>query len=81
MDCNAAGNGGSIRGPNNVDYLLVVKDRPDSFRVYNPTIKKEQVPVKLMTASGSGLDLHLSSEGALVQVDSVARQEIYLQKK
>ena len=66
MGYNAAGSGGSIRGPNNADYLLVVKDRPDGFPVHNPTIKKEQVRVKLITASGSGLDLHLSSEGALV---------------
>ena len=66
MGYNAAGSGGSIRGPNNVDYLLVVRHRPDSFPVHNPTIKKEHVPVKLITASGSGLDLHLSLEGALV---------------
>ena len=66
MGYNAAGSGGTVTGPNNVDYVLVVRDRPDNFPVHNPTIKKEQVPVKLKTASGSGLDLHLSLEGALV---------------
>ena len=66
MGYNAASSGGSIRGPNNVDCLLVVRDSSDNFPVHNPTIKKEQVPVKLITASGIGLDLHLSSEGALV---------------
>ena len=70
---NAAGSGGSNKGPNNPDYLQVVKDRLDSFLVHNPTIKKEQVPVELVTASGSGLDPHVSPEGALVQVDRVAK--------
>ena len=70
---NAAGSGGSNKGPNNRDYLQVVKDRLDTFLVHNPTIRKEQVPVELVTASGSGLDPHVSPEGALVQVDRVAR--------
>ena len=70
---NAAGSGGSNKGPNNADYLLVVKERLDSFLVHNPTVKKEQVPVELITASGSGLDPHVSPEGALVQVERIAK--------
>ena len=63
---NAAGSGGSNKGPNNPDYLQVVKDRLDTFLVHNPTVKKEQVPVELVTASGSGLDPHLLTIGALI---------------
>ena len=63
---NAAGIGGSNKGPNNTDYLQVVKDRLDTFLVHNPTIKKEQVPVELVTTSGSGLDPHLLPIGALI---------------
>lgn len=70
---NAAGSGGSNKGPNNPDYLQVVKDRLDTFLVHNPTVKKEQVPVELVTASGSGLDPHVSPQGALVQVDRVSK--------
>ncbi len=70
---NAAGSGGSNKGPNNPDYLQVVKDRLDTFLVHNPTVKKEQVPVELITASGSGLDPHVSPQGALVQAARVAK--------
>lgn len=69
---NAAGSGGSNKGPNNADYLQVVKDRLDTFLVHNPTIKKEQVPVEMVTASGSGLDPDISPEAAYVQVTRIA---------
>lgn len=70
---NAAGSGGSNKGPNNADYLQVVKDRIDSFLVHNPTVKKEQIPVDMITASGSGLDPHISPQGAIIQVNRVAK--------
>ncbi|MER3472222.1 MAG: potassium-transporting ATPase subunit C [Chitinophagaceae bacterium] len=70
---NAAGSGGSNKGPNNADYLQIVQDRLDTFLVHHPTVKKEQVPVEMITASGSGLDPHISPQAALVQVDRVAK--------
>jgi K+-transporting ATPase ATPase C chain len=69
---NAAGSGGSNKGPNNADYLQLVKDRLDTFLVHNPTIKKEQVPVEMITASGSGLDPDISPNSAYVQVARIA---------
>ncbi len=70
---NAAGSGGSNKGPSNPDYLKQVADRIDTFCVHNPSVKKEQIPSELVTASGSGLDPDLSPEGALVQVERVAK--------
>ncbi|MER3464419.1 MAG: potassium-transporting ATPase subunit C [Chitinophagaceae bacterium] len=70
---NAAGSGGSNKSPNNADYLQIVQDRLDTFLVHHPTVKKEQVPVEMITASGSGLDPHISPQAALVQVDRVAK--------
>lgn len=73
VDYNAASTGGSNKGPTNPDYLATVQARIDTFLVHNPTIKKEQVPVDLVTASGGGLDPHISPQAAYVQVDRIAR--------
>jgi potassium-transporting ATPase KdpC subunit len=72
VDYNAAGSAGSNKGPSNPDYLQVVKDRIDTFSVHNPGIKKEEIPADLVTASGSGLDPHLSPAAAYVQVKRIA---------
>jgi K+-transporting ATPase ATPase C chain len=72
VNYNAAGSGGSNKGPYNPGYLQVVKDRLDTFLVHNPTVKKEQVPVEMITASGSGLDPHISPGAAYVQVNRIA---------
>lgn len=70
---NAAGSGGSNKGPGNPDYLATVQARLDTFLVHHPGIRANQVPAELLTASGSGLDPHLSPQGALVQVARIAK--------
>jgi len=70
---NAAGSGGSNKGPTNPDYLKDVQSRIDTFLVHNPGVKKEDIPSELVTASGSGQDPNLSPEGAFVQVSRIAR--------
>ena len=72
VDYNAAGSAGSNKGPSNPDYLQLVKDRIDSFLVHNPGIKKEEIPADLVTASGSGLDPHISPAAAYVQAKRIA---------
>lgn len=72
VDYNAAGSGGSNKGPTNPDYLQQVNDRIDTFLVHNPGIKKEEIPSDLVTASGAGLDPHISVQGAYVQVTRIA---------
>jgi K+-transporting ATPase ATPase C chain len=72
VDYNAAGSAGSNKGPSNPDYLQIVKDRIDTFLVHNPGVKKEEIPSDLVTASGSGLDPHISPSTALIQVTRVA---------
>ena len=69
---NAAGSGGSNKGPSNKEYLDVVQARIDTFMVHNPAIAKKDIPVELVTASGSGLDPDISPKAALVQVKRIA---------
>ncbi|MDU0370542.1 K(+)-transporting ATPase subunit C [Hymenobacter endophyticus] len=73
VDYNAAGSAGSNKGPSNPEYLATVQARLDTFLVQNPGVTKAQVPAELLTASGSGLDPHLSPAAATVQVARVAQ--------
>ncbi|MDO7844763.1 potassium-transporting ATPase subunit KdpC [Hymenobacter sp. M29] len=71
---NAAGSAGSNKGPSNPEYLQEVQTRVGAFLQQNPAVAAGQVPAELVTASGSGLDPHLSPEGAYAQVERVARR-------
>lgn len=70
---NAAGSGGSNKGPSNPDYLAEVQARIDTFVVHNPDIRREEIPSDLVTASGSGIDPHISVQAARVQVKRIAK--------
>ncbi len=70
---NAAGSGGSNKGPFDSAYLADVSSKIDSFMAHNPGVSRASVPSELVTYSGSGLDPDISPDGALVQVGRVAR--------
>lgn len=72
VDYNAAGSAGSNKGPSNRDYLETVQERIDSFLVHNPSVKKNEIPSEMVTASGSGLDPDISCKSALIQVKRIA---------
>lgn len=73
VNYNAAGSGGSNKGPSNPEYLAEVQKRIDTFLIQNPGISKEEIPVDLVTASGSGLDPDISVQAARVQVNRIAK--------
>jgi K+-transporting ATPase ATPase C chain len=73
VDYNAAASGGSNKGPSNPDYLASVGARIDTFLVHNPGIERASVPSELVTASGSGLDPHISVQAARIQVKRIAQ--------
>jgi K+-transporting ATPase ATPase C chain len=70
---NAAGSGGSNKGPSNPDYLKDVKGRIDTLLKYHPGLKPSEIPADLVTASGSGLDPDISPEAAKIQIKRVAQ--------
>ena len=73
VDYNAAGSGGSNKGPSNPDYLKTVQDRIDTFLIHNPGADKKNIPSDIVTASGSGEDPNISVQAASVQVKRIAR--------
>jgi len=73
VDYNAASTGGSNKGPTNPEYLALVEERINTFLKENPSIKKEDIPVDLITASGGGLDPHISLHAAEIQIPRIAK--------
>jgi K+-transporting ATPase ATPase C chain len=64
--------GSSNLGPSNVSLLRSVADRVRAYRTFNRLPAGAPVPVDAVTASGSGLDPHISVRNAEFQVARVA---------
>ena len=73
VNYNAAGSGGSNKGASNAEYLAVVQARIDTFLAHNPGVSKSEIPADLVTASGSGLDPHISVKAAEIKVSRIAK--------
>lgn len=69
---NAAASGGSNLGPTNPALIKVMQARVATLTAADPD-NPLPIPVDLITASGSGLDPHLSPAAADYQVRRVAR--------
>lgn len=69
---DAAASSGSNYGPTNPALLEAIQARIDALGAVDPD-NEEPIPVDLVTASGSGLDPHISIAAAQYQVPRVAR--------
>src|SRR5450755_4855426 len=69
---NGASSSGSNQGPRNPALADAVKDRIKALRDADPG-NSAPVPVDLVTASGSGLDPHISVAAAQYQLARVAK--------
>ena len=73
VDYDAGRSGGSNLSPAGRRFVTLVTARAAAYRADNLASKAPLVPLELVTASGSGLDPHVSPAGALYQVPRVAR--------
>lgn len=69
---NAAASSGSNLGPTNPAFIDAVRGRVSALRAADP-VNDTPIPVDLVTASGSGLDPHMSPAAAEYQLKRVAR--------
>jgi K+-transporting ATPase ATPase C chain len=70
---DATSSGGSNFGPTSQKLSDAIKDRVAQYRKENGLGDKDPVPADAVTASGSGLDPHISPRNAQVQIPRVAR--------
>ena len=73
MPYNGGVSSGSNQGPINPAFEMAVRDRIAALQAADPG-NRAPIPVDLVTASGSGLDPHISPAAAEYQVARVARE-------
>ena len=78
---DAASSGGSNLGPTSQKLNDLIKDRVDAYRKENGLNADESVPADAVTASGSGLDPHISLRNAQLQLPRVAKARAISEEK
>ena len=71
---DAMSSSASNLGPTNEDFLAAVEERVAAYRELNGLADGAEVPADAVTASGSGLDPHISPANARLQAARVARE-------
>jgi potassium-transporting ATPase KdpC subunit len=71
---DAASSGGSNLGPLSRKLMVQVKERVEAYRLENNLPPDTKVPADAVTASGSGLDPHISVKNAGLQAPRVAKE-------
>ena len=70
---DAMSSGGSNLGPTSRKLADLIKERVAVYRATNGLAENQQVPADAVTASGSGLDPHISPANAALQAARVAK--------
>ena len=66
------GSGSNNYAPSNPALTERVEADIEAFLEANPDVKREDIPADLMTASGSGLDPHITPTSARIQIPALA---------
>lgn len=69
---DAMKSGASNLGPSSSELTLEMEDRVRELLRQNPGLDRSEIPVELITASGSGLDPDISEPSALLQVPRIS---------
>lgn len=59
--------------PSNPELIKRIESNIETFLNENPGVTREQIPADLFTASGSGLDPHISVNAAFIQMERIAK--------
>ncbi len=70
---DAASSSGSNLGPTSQKLADLIKERVAAYRTTNGLAETQVIPADAVTASGSGLDPHISCTNAALQVARVAK--------
>ena len=65
--------GSANYGPTNPELTKRVEADIEKFLKENPEVNKNDIPADLMTASGSGLDPHISVKSAMIQIPALSK--------
>ncbi|GGH24356.1 potassium-transporting ATPase subunit KdpC [Paenibacillus segetis] len=72
IEYKAEASGSNNYGPSNLDMLQRTKDFITQWQVDNPDVPLNELPIDLVTNSGSGLDPHISPDSAIVQIPRIS---------
>jgi len=73
IDNNAAGSGSNNFGPSNPALLERTVASIEAWKAQNPDVPVSQLPIALITNSGSGLDPHITPQSAIVQIARISK--------
>lgn len=73
IEYKAEASGSNNYAPSNPDLAKRVEKSIEDWKKQNPTVPVTEVPIDLVTNSGSGLDPDISPKAASVQVDRISK--------
>lgn len=72
IEYKAEASGSNNYAPSNPDMLQRTKDFITQWKLDNPDVPVNKLPVDLVTNSGSGLDPHITPASAMVQIPRIS---------